>query len=809
LAVRQEPPEVAAEAQLDRNGVSAVEYAAKYYDTLTPQERNVVSLSFLARGRRLGRLVRSLLVGFVAGLCGVLLALTPPGVALERNFGLDWLFKLRGAIVPPAEVAVVGINGKTGAALSLRGLGLRGRLPRDWERTIHGQLVERLVERNASVIVFDVDFSREKSPYEDRVFANAIIKANRVVLFEWLAARRERVFDKNGAAGGWTWVEERNAPTPVLANAARAIGPFVIPKLDKAALEFWAFKSSAGDAPTTAAIALQLKALGVYDRWRAALAEAQVPGFDELPAQAAHLREPADMLEFMLTLRRAFQQDPQLRQLVTQALDRMYRDEPDPGERRLLSALVALYAGPGYQYLNLYGPPGTIRTIPYEALLAPDGNTVADQVGDLTDHVVFVGYSDLYDTDQPDRFYTSFTNSDGVDLSGVEIMATAYANLLTQRAVWPSDRTVTVLCVLWFGLVVGIAVYLLPAMVAVPSVFAVMVAYAGIVQWRFNDADLWLPLAVPALVQLPLALLIGLMGQYLLERRKERRIARAISYYLPANIVKELTEKQLDPSSVNNVVFGTCLATDMSGFTTLAESKSPTELASFMNEYFDALAKVLKRHAVDVTEFHADTIMCAWTARERSPAVCRKAVLAAIDVSETIERFAREHGSIRLNPRIGLQDGHFYIGHMGGGGRLAYSIVGDTANTAARLESLNRHLGTHVLAAESVIGEPDGLLLRPLGSFKLRGKADATSVIEILGRRNNASADQQALCAEFADALAAFRTQKWSEAGALFEAVTERFADDGPSRFYLNRCRRYAAEPPIQAEPTVIQMEDK
>ena len=52
--------------------------------------------------------------------------------------------------------------------------------------------------------------------------------------------------------------------------------------------------------------------------------------------------------------------------------------------------------------------------------------------------MVFVGYSDLYDPDQPDRFYTSFTGKDGVDLSGVEIMATAYANLLSQRTLLPS-----------------------------------------------------------------------------------------------------------------------------------------------------------------------------------------------------------------------------------------------------------------------------------------------------------------------------------------------------------------------------------
>jgi adenylate cyclase len=282
-----------------------------------------VKAIFLPRSLRLGRLARSLLVGFVAALCGVLLAVTPAGLALERDFGLDWLFKIRGAIVPPAAVAVVAINGKTGDALDLH-----ARLPRDWDRSIHAQLIERLVERNVGVIVFDVDFSRPKAG--DGVLANAIAKADRVVLYEWLTGRRERIFDANGAAGGWTWKEESNRPVPSLANAARAIGPFPLPKLSEAAFEFWAFKSSAGDAATIPAIALQLKALGLYDRWRAVLGEAQAAGLEELPAHAADLREPAHIRRFMMTLRRAFQQDPQLRQRATRALDRMYGDDPGP-----------------------------------------------------------------------------------------------------------------------------------------------------------------------------------------------------------------------------------------------------------------------------------------------------------------------------------------------------------------------------------------------------------------------------------------------------------------------------------------------
>ena len=160
--------------------------------------------------------------------------------------------------------------------------------------------------------------------------------------------------------------------------------------------------------------------------------------------------------------------------------------------------------------------------------------------------------------------------------------------------------------------------YLLPATAAVPAVFALTALYAGLLQWRFNEADLWLPLATPALVQLPIALLIGLMGQYLLKRRKEEQMTRAIRYYLPENLVRDLAERQVDPTTLNRVVFGTCLATDMSDFIALAESKSPQELAVFMNEYFDALAQALKRHDVDVMEFRADMIMCAWIAPNRS-----------------------------------------------------------------------------------------------------------------------------------------------------------------------------------------------
>jgi adenylate cyclase len=286
-------------------------------------------------------------------------------------------------------------------------------------------------------------------------------------------------------------------------------------------------------------------------------------------------------------------------------------------------------------------------------------------------------------------------------------------------------------------------------------------------------------------------------------------MTRAIRYYLPENLVRDLVQRQVDPTTLNRVVFGTCLATDMSDFIALAETKSPQELAAFMNEYFDALAKALNRHNVDVMEFRADMIMCAWIAPNRSTAICRKGMEAAIEVSEIITRFAQQYGSRHFNPRVGLQDGDLYVGHTGGGGRFLYSIVGDTANTAARLESLNKYLGTHVLAAESVVQDANGLLLRPLGAFHLRGKTDPTSIFEILGRHDVARAEHLDLCSKFAEGLAAFQRKEFSAAASLFEAITKIYVDDGPSRFYWNHSQRYAAEPPPHDELAVIHMHEK
>jgi adenylate cyclase len=761
----------------------------------------------------MSRWLKAIVVGLTTGLIGSLIGLTPLGHEFEQDFGLAWLFRTRGPIAAPAEVAIVAIDFNSAAKLTeiLPGYGTQNRLnplPRDWPRSVHAKLLDGLTRLGASVVVFDMDFNRAKDEHDDRVFADAIARSGRVILFERLTGKRQPLVGKDGKSQGWLWVEQSVPALPMFADAARGSGPFPLPKLDEALYQFWAFKPSAGGSATMPAMALQFLALRDYEMWRDLLVAAGVAGKDQLPISADDFSRRGQLQEFMLQIRQALLNNPAIAPTLNAWLESDQALDLPLDRRRMLKALIELYAGEVNRFLNFYGPPGTVRTVPYHRVAAVgQGNGSADGLN-LAGKVVFVGFADLHDPGQPDRFYTVFTGEDGVDLSGVEIAATAFANLLTHNTVGLASSALIALCLLVFGLIIGTVAYRFPAHYAVPVAALLALSYAIAVQSTFNQTGYWLPLAVPMLVQVPLALLMGLLGQYLLERREKQRFSEAVSYYLPENVARELVEKGVKPDEANKVVYAVCLATDMAGFTTLGESMQAGELATFMNDYFEALAEPLQRNGVDVTEFRADAIMCAWTSESELSDIHFKAASAALDAVYAVSIFSQKQRR-ELIPRIGLDAGWVYVGHAGGGGHFVYSIVGDSANTAARVEGLNKKLGTSILATESVVEGLDALLLRRLGHFVFVGKQVATSVFEIVAYRESATTQQLELCERFHEALAVFESERWQHAEQLFERVLEDYSNDRPSALYRDRCREYAARPPEFQPRTVILLDKK
>jgi adenylate cyclase len=670
----------------------------------------------------MSRRLKGLVFGVVTGFIGVILGLTPLGADFEKHVGLDWLFHVRGPIDPPPEVAVVAINER-----DIAGLGLP-KLPRDWPRSIHGELIEKLVEQGAAVIVFDMDFQRAKLAEDDAEFARAVADSERVVLFERLNGMRQPIYDTQGQQTGTIWMEELVPPIPVLAEAARALAPFPVPKVQVNVYQFWPFKPSAGYVATIPSAALQLFALPAQQRWIAVLERAGAAGIEDLPRDTAGVGRAAAVSELMLGLRDTFADDPELRDRVLAVLADATLTT---NERRMMTALVSLYAGGDNRYLNFYGPPGSIPNVPYNAVMKDKSVT------DLNGKVVFVGLSDLYDPGQPDRFYTVFTNEHGVDLSGVEIAATAFANMLTDRSLRPAGLLVMVSILFLAGLLLGSGIYLLSATIAVPLALLLSGLYVAGVQFTFTAADLWLPLAIPMLVQLPIALFVGLLAQYLTEAHSRKQLKSVFGQYVPPEIVDEMSRNPDGNFSVDGESRElSVLFCDIRGFTTISESLAADELKQLLNQFFTPMTRIIFEKRGTIDKYVGDMIMAFWGAPVQDPRHGQHAVeaaLAMLDQVVAMRPVISERNWPEVNIGIGINTGVMNVGDMGSEYRRAYTVIGDAVNLGARLEGLTKYYGVRLIVSETTAAGLEGMLLRCLDRVKVKGKHESVTIYEPVG----------------------------------------------------------------------------
>jgi adenylate cyclase len=729
------------------------------------------------------RWMNGLIFGIAAGLIGAILGLTPLGADFEKHVGLDWLFLIRGPIEPPPEVAVVAINER-----DIAGLGLP-KLPRDWPRSIHGKLIEKLVERGASVILFDMDFQRAKSTEHDASFARAVAEAERVVLFERLNGKRQPIHDINGQLTGTIWVEELVPPIPVLAEAAKALAPFPVPKVQVNVYQYWPFKPSAGNVATLPAAALQVHALPVQQRWMEVLERAGATGIEALPRHVTGVGRAAAVNQLMMALRGAFAGDPELGTRVRQIL--ADAAELTEHERRLMTALTGLYEGTDNRYLNFYGPPGSIPNIPYNAVLGSDASSIPAADLDLAGKVVFVGLSDLYDPGQPDRFYTVVTNEHGVDLSGVEIAATAFANLLTDRSLRPAGTLETAALLMLIGLMLGAGIYLMRAGVAVPLALLFSGFYVVSVQSAFNTVDWWLPLAIPMLVQLPFALLVGLLAQYLTEARSRRQLKAVFGQYVPPEIVDEMSRNPDDDFSVEGESRElSVLFCDIRSFTTISESLAADELKQLLNYFFTPMTRIIFEQRGTIDKYVGDMIMAFWGAPVRDARHRQHAVEAALTMLDKLVEMRpelKERNWPEINIGIGINTGMMNVGDMGSEYRRAYTVIGDAVNLGSRLEGLTKYYGVRLIVSETTAAGLDGVELRCLDRVKVKGKNEPVMIFEPIGKSADVSAEQVSEIRESNRALDFYFAGDWVQARAAFQALQEAMPECRLYALYLER----------------------
>lgn len=214
---------------------------------------------------------------------------------------------------------------------------------------------------------------------------------------------------------------------------------------------------------------------------------------------------------------------------------------------------------------------------------------------------------------------------------------------------------------------------------------------------------------------------------------RQRAFAQsALGKYLPADVAAQIMRDpdQLSLHGERRNIF--CVFTDLEGFTKLSHAVTPETVARLLNEYLDRLSDIVLAHGGTIDKFVGDAIVAFWGAPLSRPDDGPQAAAAALAMYEAGEKYRTDLAAEDVPPigmtRVGLHVGDAIVGNFGGEGRIQYTALGDSMNTASRLEAANKGLKTGVLISAEAAARSGRDDLVPMGRVTLRGRAQPVDV---------------------------------------------------------------------------------
>jgi adenylate cyclase len=294
---------------------------------------------------------------------------------------------------------------------------------------------------------------------------------------------------------------------------------------------------------------------------------------------------------------------------------------------------------------------------------------------------------------------------------------------------------------------------------------------------------------------------------------REKRVRNTMSRYVAKEVVDRLIASGEDFLQGHAYV-ATVLFSDIRRFTTIAESMSPQDTVTMLNDYFTRMVEVVFTHGGMLDKYIGDAIMAVFGTGIGNSADADNALAVATEMILELGRFnerRRQAGHEPIEIGVGLATGEVLAGSLGSRRRLEYTVIGDNVNLAARLESANKHFGTTVLlsgsTAEALRSRP---VLRKLDFLQVKGKQRPTVVYESLAHHTAESFPKlPAVIAAYEAGLDAYQRRDWDAGLSRFGQTLELAPNDRPSQIFINRCRYYRENPPPEDWNGVWIMEEK
>ena len=439
--------------------------------------------------------------------------------------------------------------------------------------------------------------------------------------------------------------------------------------------------------------------------------------------------------------------------------------------------------GAGQLWIDFLGPPGTIPQVSAADVIA--GRVPRDR---LAGRIALVGFTAAGFDEVPTPF--------AAVVPGVELQATVLDNVLHNRMLrrpwWlvPLEAVV----VLLLGLVVGPVLRRLRAGWGTVAALVLAIGYLVATQVLFVRNGLALGAVYP-LAALVFATLAGAVYLSVVEEGEKRKIRDAFGRYVNTEVADLIAS---DPGRLR--LGGerrpiTVLFSDIRGFTGLSERLPPDTLGEMLNRYLGEMTDVVFARAGLLDKYIGDAVMAFWGAPMDAPDHAVRCCDAALDMQAGLERLNQgweAAGLPRLVVRIGISTGEAVVGNFGSSRRFSYTAVGDVVNVASRIEHLNEDYDTRIMLTDATLAATgDAFVCREIVRVQVRGRAQAATVYELLGRR--ADDPDGALvrrAAAFEEAERVARDGALADAIRRLEALSAAHPEDTGLARLLERYRR-------------------
>jgi adenylate cyclase len=298
--------------------------------------------------------------------------------------------------------------------------------------------------------------------------------------------------------------------------------------------------------------------------------------------------------------------------------------------------------------------------------------------------------------------------------------------------------------------------------------------------------------------------------QYLNEQQDKKFLRETFGTYIAPKVLDKMYEEKQAPTLGGVLGHHTAFFSDIQNFSTFSEVLEPNKMVALMNEYLTVMSRVIFENEGTLDKYIGDAIVAFYGAPAHVDNHEIKSCYTALQMQDALDDLRKKWQSegdwpdivYSMQHRIGLNCGKMVTGNMGSEMRMNYTMMGDTVNLAARLESSAKQYGVYNFVGENIYEKTkQEFVFRFLDFVRVKGKKIPVKVYELVNSKDKISNSKVKLVNLFEEGLDYYYKQDWNKALEIFtnsEKIEEKFIsrNTNPSMVYIDRCSMFIDNPP-------------